>query len=104
MTPLSVRELTHAEKKRLFRAGFTDRRFERESVKALTGFPSELSGLDVKSADILPYALDSRRMIGAAPKDFVYLYEPGFGAYKNPRRWPSHIAKVGSKLYPSESI
>lgn len=43
---------------------------------------------------------------GDAPKDVlhVYTYEPGEVRKDKPSTWPVYIAKVGHKVYPSESI
>jgi hypothetical protein len=47
---------------------------------------------------------DNRAVSGDAPKDFLRIYEFGRGRKANPRTWPAHIAKVGHKCYPIESI
>jgi hypothetical protein len=41
---------------------------------------------------------------GDAPKDFLRIYEYGAGNKASPHNWPAHIAKVGQKWYPNESI
>jgi hypothetical protein len=41
---------------------------------------------------------------GDAPKDFIRVYEYGRGLKRRPNSWPGHIAKVGQKYYPNESI
>lgn len=41
---------------------------------------------------------------GDAPKDFIAVYEYGHGKKSKPRNWNRHIAKVGHKWYPLESI
>lgn len=41
---------------------------------------------------------------GAAPKDFLRVYEYGRGRKKHLETWPAYIAKVGQKCYPNESI
>jgi hypothetical protein len=42
---------------------------------------------------------------GDAPKCFIGVYEYGIGIRKADKKsWPRHIAKVGDKWYPSESI
>jgi hypothetical protein len=43
-------------------------------------------------------------VFGAAPKDFIRVYEHGSTNRANPSRWPAYIAKVGHKWYPNESI
>lgn len=45
-------------------------------------------------------------MSGDAPKDFLGVYEYGAAGCKRAKRksWPRHIAKVGHKWYPNESI
>lgn len=46
----------------------------------------------------------NRSVGGDAPKDLVAIYEYGNGRRANPKNWPTHIAKVGQKYYPNESI
>jgi len=41
---------------------------------------------------------------GDAPKDYIRIYEYGSGRRANKHSWPAHIAKVGHKYYPNESI
>ncbi|MCB1133601.1 MAG: HipA domain-containing protein [Verrucomicrobiae bacterium] len=41
---------------------------------------------------------------GDAPKDYIRIYEFGHGRRSNKHTWPAHIAKVGHKYYPNESI
>lgn len=41
---------------------------------------------------------------GDAPKDFISVYESGEADLSKPRQWNKHIAKVGHKWYPLESI
>lgn len=41
---------------------------------------------------------------GEAPKDFLRIYEYGRGRKSQPNGWPAHIAKVGQKFYPNESV
>ena len=41
---------------------------------------------------------------GDAPKDYIRIYEYGAGRRTNKRSWPAHIAKVGHKYYPNESV
>lgn len=51
------------------------------------------------------YWVSSQTVTGAAPKDFIHVYEYEPGVRKNdPRTWPAHIAKVGNKWYPAESV
>jgi len=49
--------------------------------------------------------LDPREVGGEAPKDFIWVRRPGAKrAQTDHRTWPAYIAKVGHKMYPSESI
>lgn len=41
---------------------------------------------------------------GDAPKDFIGVYEYGEAPLKTPNLWAKHIAKVGHKWYPLESV
>lgn len=41
---------------------------------------------------------------GDAPKDFVRVYKYGEAAKKDIKNWSKHLAKVGHKWYPIESI
>jgi hypothetical protein len=41
---------------------------------------------------------------GDAPKDFIRVYQYGRGRKAQPETWPAHIAKVGQKYYPNESV
>lgn len=43
---------------------------------------------------------------GDAPKDVIRVYEYGKGKPRkdNPKKWTKHIAKIGHKWYPNESI
>jgi hypothetical protein len=41
---------------------------------------------------------------GDAPKDFVRIYEYGRCRKAHTETWPAHIAKVGQKYYPNESV
>ena len=43
-------------------------------------------------------------MGGDAPKDVIRVYEYGKARKDNPKKWPKHIAKIGHKWYPNESI
>lgn len=48
--------------------------------------------------------LPNVNVAGDAPKDYVRIYEYGNGRRSNRKAWPAHIAKVGHKYYPNESI
>lgn len=54
------------------------------------------------------FSIDNNREIhGDAPKDFLRVreYVEGKSSYPDrPGKWPAHIAKVGSKWYPVESV
>jgi hypothetical protein len=51
------------------------------------------------------YWVSNQPVTGAAPKDFIYVYEHGPGVRRaKPQSWPAYIAKVGNKWYPSESV
>jgi hypothetical protein len=50
------------------------------------------------------FVRDSAAVAGDAPKDFIRVYEYGRGRKSNPATWPAHIAKVGHKYYPNESV
>lgn len=50
------------------------------------------------------YFLQHIPISGAAPKNFVSVYDHKSASRYQPLTWPSYIAKVGHKLYPSESI
>jgi hypothetical protein len=41
---------------------------------------------------------------GDAPKDFIQVYEYGTAKKSDPKQWEKHIAKVGHKWYPLESV
>ncbi|MEO0779179.1 MAG: hypothetical protein AAF146_21625, partial [Bacteroidota bacterium] len=41
---------------------------------------------------------------GDAPKDFIRVYKHGDAPKESPNLWDKHIAKVGHKWYPLESI
>ncbi len=41
---------------------------------------------------------------GAAPKNFIHVYEHTSASRAHPPSWPAYIAKVGHKWYPSESV
>jgi hypothetical protein len=41
---------------------------------------------------------------GAAPKDFLRVYQYGRGRKAHPSTWPAYIAKVGQKHYPNQSV
>ena len=43
-------------------------------------------------------------LTGDAPKLFIREYEYGVAPKSSPKKWPAHIAKVGHKWYPVESI
>ncbi len=43
-------------------------------------------------------------MDGDAPKNFIHVYAYGQARRDTPRKWSAHIAKVGHKWYPNESI
>ena len=43
-------------------------------------------------------------MDGDAPKNFIRVYTYGQARRDAPHKWPAHIAKVGHKWYPNESI
>ncbi|MBC7366650.1 MAG: HipA domain-containing protein [Undibacterium sp.] len=68
------------------------------------------SGFDVVShPSIKPlrhgfFRREAIAVAGEAPKDFLRVYEYGRGRKSSPRSWPAHIAKVGHKYYPIESI
>lgn len=69
------------------------------------------SGFDIVSEKLIPHLrantfwLDSEYTIpGDAPKDFLRAYEYGVAKKRNARAWPAHIAKLGHKWYPNESI
>jgi len=47
---------------------------------------------------------ENQSVSGDAPKDFLRIYEYGRGFKRNPKNWPAHIAKVGHKFYPMESV
>jgi hypothetical protein len=80
------------------------RRLARVEVGDWSGFPLNIEGrvpplrqgYYVVEADAFPG--------GDAPKDFIRAYEYGVGRRSSPASWPSYIAKVGHKRYPSESI
>lgn len=48
---------------------------------------------------VLPHSIT-----GEAPKEFIRVYSYGTGTRRNQKTWPSFIAKVGHKSYPTESI
>jgi hypothetical protein len=50
------------------------------------------------------YWVSDRQLEGDAPKRFVHVYEYGEGRKDQPKKWPGHLAKVGHKWYPCESI
>lgn len=50
------------------------------------------------------FRVKSESVGGDAPKDLVAIYEYGQGRRITPKNWPRHIAKVGQKYYPNESI
>lgn len=68
------------------------------------------SGFDIGFPKSIPflkkgrYRISSESVGGDAPKDFLKIYEYGRAHRSNPKAWPSHIAKVGQKWYPNESI
>ncbi len=48
--------------------------------------------------------LPNVNVAGDAPKDYIRIYEYGHGRSSKRKTWPAHIAKVGHKYYPNESI
>lgn len=51
------------------------------------------------------YFVDASKTVGgAAPKSFIRMYEHGRVRRSSRQRWQGHIAKVGHKWYPCESI
>lgn len=81
------------------------RRMQRVPVKQETGYEAATWRGAVPPLRRYHYfAPVDRSVIGDAPKDFIHVYEPGSGSRDNPMSWPAHIAKVGQKWYPAESI
>ncbi len=77
-----------------------------ESVQLLN-----YSGFDKNLKKFLPplrkgyYQVIDIPVAGDAPKDFIRVYEFGEGIRKDFKKtWPAHIAKVGHKWYPIESV
>lgn len=79
------------------------RRLSIESILSRSGF--EVSGQG-RLRDLRDgyYVVVDKAITGDAPKDFIRVYEYGTAKRDNPRKWPAHIAKVGHKWYPNESI
>ena len=50
------------------------------------------------------YWVSDRQLEGDAPKRFIHVYEYGQGRKDQIKKWPGHLAKVGHKWYPCESI
>ncbi|MDP9203247.1 MAG: HipA domain-containing protein [Gemmatimonadota bacterium] len=50
------------------------------------------------------YFLTDFTVSGAAPKNFIRVYDHTSGRRTHPPSWPAYIAKVGHKWYPAESI
>lgn len=67
------------------------------------------SGFEISSGAVRPlrkkdYYAVSKSMDGDAPKDFIHVYSYGQARRDAPHKWSAHIAKVGHKWYPNESI
>lgn len=83
----------------------SETRIEPVPVKKRTGFNGERWRGIIEQLRPGYYRVSDQRVAGAAPKDFVYVYEFAPGVRKNDQRtWPAYIAKVGNKWYPAESI
>jgi len=50
------------------------------------------------------YKILPNEISGDAPKDFIQVYKYGEGKKNTPKDWSKHIAKIGHKWYPMESI
>jgi len=76
-----------------------------EAIRRYTGFESPEWRKHIRALAPHRCVIDERSVTGAAPKDFIYLYERGLSVDpRNHLTWPAYIAKVGHKNYPSESI
>ena len=67
------------------------------------------SGFEINSGAVRPlrkkdYYVVAKPMDGDAPKNFIRVYTYGQARRDAPHKWPAHIAKVGHKWYPNESI
>ena len=67
------------------------------------------SGITLKTGLIPPlrkgyYRVLDQPVSGDAPKNFIQIYQYGFGRKSSPKTWPKYIAKIGHKWYPVESI
>jgi hypothetical protein len=80
------------------------RQLQRVAIKRETGYPPLIHRWQLPAARLKHYWIPDTAVAGAAPKDFLYLYEGGAGRKGNPDSWPAYIAKVGHKCYPAESV
>jgi hypothetical protein len=73
-------------------------------VKKWTGWEGQNWRSVVPAFRVGRYLVINQPIAGDAPKAFVRVYEPGASQRDRPASWPRHIAKVGHKWYPAESI
>ena len=75
----------------------------RAEIRARSGFEI-VSDPSIKHVRQGFFARVNLEVSGDAPKDFLRIYEYDRGKKANPNTWPAHIAKVGHKYYPIESV
>ena len=110
---VAIRRRSKVRKRRTRQTGALDasrwghlfeRKLTKAEIKHRSGFEVDrLQGVIAPLRKSYYYVKD-QPVGGDAPKDFIRVYEPGEGRRNSPRDWPAHIAKVGHKWYPAESI
>lgn len=79
------------------------KRIRREKIRHYSGWHVSAWGGTAVLRDGY-YQVLNHSIAGDAPKKFIRVYSFGEGVRRNPQTWPSFIAKVGHKSYPTESI
>ena len=83
---------------------FFHRTLEPVEIKAFTGYEGERWEQVIPALRPWRHFVTDAFISGAAPKNFVHVYDHNSGRRDHPPSWPAYIAKVGHKRYPTESI
>lgn len=73
-------------------------------IRRYTGYEGEGWKRAITALRPWRYFVTDFTVSGAAPKNFIHVYEHTSARRDHPPSWPAYIAKVGHKWYPSESI
>jgi len=92
-----------ARRKGKVRPARSARRIEAVEIKQETGFQPPKWPDRIRRLKAGRFHVDSREPGGDAPKNFIWVKQPG-QVTDNWRSWVGYVAKVGHKVYPSESI